>query len=256
MGGVSFDGNSLQTDNIVTAQIGYNGMPDKKLSIFEVAHGNRSKVAYSGFSGRKIVLSGTIKADSIEEFDQLLDDFKGYLTGTEKYLDIEHGASTRRYIATLTGDDIPREGGLMYSEFNLQFTCSLPFGVDVTPTSLANVVGATTSPSTTELTIGGNAEYQYPIITLNLVTATNTSNATIYISNTNNGQVCGITRNWSPGDTVVITPAEQLVEVNGIEVEFTGAIPIFSKGLGGVSISDTFDTRTYDYEVEQFRYWM
>jgi hypothetical protein len=256
VGAIAFNGNSLQTANIVVQDINISDMPDKDISIFEIAHANRSKITNAGSTGRKINIVGTISADTISDFETLLDTFKGYFTGIEKNLDVEYAGATRRYVATLTGGRLPRAGGLMYSDFDLQFTCSSPFGVDIVSTSLASVTGATTSPSTTALTIGGNADFQYPQIEITLVNAVNTSGATVSISNNNNGQVCNITRNWVVGNVITIDPANQLVKIDGNEVEFTGAIPIFNKGLGNISISDTFDSRTYNYDVEQYRYWL
>lgn len=256
MGSLTFNNNSLQTDNIITSRIDISEFPDTSVTIFEIAHANKSKALNGGYSGRKINLWGSISHDTMSEFETLIDDFKGYLTGVEKPLDVEVAGAIRRYIATRTGGSLPRETGLMDSEFTVQFTCSSPFGVDIVPTELANVVGSTASPSTSSLTLGGNAEYQYPIISVTIVSATNTSNATVSISNNNNGQVCHITRNFSAGEVITINPAESLVMVDGDEVEFTGAIPIFNKGLGGVSISDTFDSREYDYDVQQYRYWL
>lgn len=256
MTAISFNSNDLQTDNIVVSQIDISEFPDVNVTVFEIAHANRSNVMTDGYSGRKINLRGSLSHDTLTQFETLLDTFKGYFTGKNKALDVEYAGSTRRYMATRTGGALPREGGLMDSDFQLQFTCSSPFGIDIASTNLASVTGATTSPSTTSLTIGGNAEYQYPEIEITVVAATNTTGATVSISNNNNGQVCNITRNWTAGEVITLTPAEQLVEVDGDEVEFTGAVPIFNKGSGAISISDTFDSRTYNYEVDQYRYWL
>lgn len=257
MTAVSFNSNSLQTANIITSDIDHYDPPEKEVAIYQVAHANRSKAAYSQYTKKKIVLSGTLVADTKTEFEQLIDSFKGFLTGSEKYLDIEHGGSTRRYLATVVGrPSIPRPGGLLYSPFNVQFECSIPFGFDTTTTNLANVTGATASINNSTFTVGGTAEVQYPIIEITINSGTNMADGTLSVSNNNNGQVCEITRTFLAGDVIRLDPYFGSVTVNDDEVDYSGAVPVFAKGSGGISISDTFNTRNIDYTVDQQRYWL
>lgn len=257
MDSITFKSNSLQTANIIISEIDHDNPPEQEVQIYQLTHGNKSIYLPDGYSGKKINVKGMLQADTIADFDQLLDEFKGYFTGGAGYLDIGYGGSTRRYYAKAIPPKLPRPGGLMYSTFTMQFICLIPFGFDTTYTELANVTGETSVPSTTSLTLGGNAEFQYPIVEITINTATNTTNATVTVSNNNNGQVLSIMRtSWSNGDVIYIDPYEQDVKVNGVEVPFTGAIPIFNKGAGSISISDNFNTRNIDYTVNQLRYWL
>lgn len=253
---LQFDGHSLNTANVIIHSIQHYNAPEREINLFQIVHGNRSKAGRPSYSSKKIILKGTIQAESIAAFDTFLDEFKGYFTGIEKFLDIPHAGAIRRYTATLTADDIPREGGLMHSEVTLQFTCSIPFGYDVTPTSLTSVTNATAAINNSTFTVGGNVEFQYPTISVTLNSGTNMTGKTISISNNNNGQVCSITRDWVAGDTIFLDPYFSIVQVNGIEVDFSGAIPIFSKGPGALSITDNFNTRSINYSASQVRYWL
>lgn len=254
---VSYNANSLQTDNIITALIDYHSGASRNIKMLAIAHANRSKLTDVDAPSRTITLKGTLEATDIAAMDTLEDTFKGYFVGRDKYLDIGHGASTRRFMGTPNAPVIERPGGLNWANFTVDIPCSSPFGVDTASTSLTSGSGVTGSSATWSITPSGSAEYQYPIITVTLVSGTQITNRSIMIGNNNNGQVCTITRNWVAGDIIVIDPLSATpVTVNGVEVEFTGSIPIFEKGSGAVSYSDTFLTRSVSYSVIQYRYWI
>jgi hypothetical protein len=254
---VSYDSTSVQTDNIITALVDYHSGASRNIKMLAIAHANRSKLTDVDTPSRTISLRGTLEADDIADMDDLEDTFKGIFVGRDRYLDIQHGGSTRRFIATPDAPKIERPGGLNWANFTVDFQCSSPFGVDTTSTALASGSGVTGSSATWSITPSGSAQYQYPIITVTLVSGTQMTNQSMMIGNNNNGQVCTITRDWVGGDIVIIDPLSATpLTVNGIEVEFTGSIPIFEKGAGAVSYSDTFLTRSVSYDIEQYRYWI
>lgn len=254
---ISFNSNSLQDDNIITESIDHHDAPDEEINMYNVAHANRRRATYGNVSSKRITVAGTIKSDSIEAFDSLVDTFKGYLTGIEKNLDIGYAGSTRRYIATKASVSIPRPGGLESSKFTVVFECSVPFGMDITPTQICSVSGATSFPAVTAMDVGGNVEFQYPIITVTINSGSGLTGATIVIGNNDNGQECSITRDWLAGDVITIDPYEQDVLVNGTEVEFTGSIPFFNKGDDRhIMIDTTITSANISYEVNHYRFWL
>lgn len=256
MTAISFNGNSLQTSTIITSDIDHHDLATKNVSIFPVAHGNKSKITFTNHPSRKIVVAGKLVESSNAALDTLIDTFKGYLVGTDKNLDIAYAGSTRRYIATVTGAKLPRPGGLAWGDFEIQFTCSIPFGVDTSLTTLLTVTAHTGSPKTDAVTIGGNAEYQYPILTLTLNSGTGLSAATITVGNDQNGQEVSITRNWAAADVLVVDPYNDLVTVNDDEVDFEGALTSFNPGAANFTYADTFLTRSVTYTLKQYRYWL
>ena len=255
---LQYNSNTLQTSNIIVEEIDHHGGGDRKINLLSIAHANRSKVTGSPESSSKtITLKGTLVADTPALMDDLEDTFKGYLVGKDKYLDIPHGSGTRRYIATPGTPKITRPGGLSYGKFTIPFACSSPFGMDTSSTALASGSGVTTATANWNITPGGSAEYQYPVITVTLVSGTQLTSQTMEIGNNSNGQVCSITRTWMATDVVVIDPlADEPVTVNGLAVEFDGSIPFFEKGAGAVTYSDTFLTRSVSYSITQYKQWI
>lgn len=254
---LTFNTNSLQDTNVLTEEIDHHGGGDRKINLLAIAHGNRSKVTDINTVSKSITLKGTIIANTPALLDDFEDTFKGYFVGKDKYLDIPHGSGTRRYIATPQTPRITRPGGLAYGKFSVTFLCAMPFGMDTTETSLATGAAVTSTPNNWAITPGGSAEYQYPIITVTLNSGTQLTGQTMSIGNNSNGQICSITRDWVAADVLVIDPlADEPVTVNGMPVEFDGSIPIFEKGSGAVTYSDTFLTRSVDYDISQYRYWI
>lgn len=252
---LTIDSNSLQTANIVTRDIDHFGL-DKDFEAYPIAGANRSYIPNYNYIGRSITLKGSLNASSIAAMDALIDTFNGYFVGKDKNLDLEYSGSTRRYVVTSKPPSIERPGGLMYAEFTVVLKCSVPFGVDTTETTLSTTTGITTATTDIAITVGGNAETQYPTITATLNSGTGLTAATISFGNNNNGQVLSITRTWAAADVIFIDPYNEIVTVNGTAVYFTGAMPIFETGVQAVNYSDTLATRSIDVVVKQYRYWL
>lgn len=256
--GPSYNSNSLATSQIIISDIDYHDASPRDLKAYPIANSPRSKVTNPGLAPSKIItMKGQIMASTISAMDDFEDTFKGYFVGTGKNLDIPHGSGTRRFIATPYPPEVKRPGGLNWANVTLKFFCEYGYGVDTSSTSLATGSGVTTSSASWDITVGGSAEWQYPIITVTIVSGTVMTNKTVSIGNNINGMVCSITRTWSNGDVIVINPlGDTPVTVNGSEVEFDGSIPIFAKGAGTVTYADGFTTRSVSYSISQYRYWM
>lgn len=255
--GPTYNSISLQTSKIITSDIDYHSGAKRKINLIPVAHGNHSIVTDVDAPSKTIRFQGLLEESSITAMDTLEDTFKGYFVGRNKNLDIPHGGGTRRYIVTPDTPDIQRPGGLNWGKYTLDFQCASPFGMDTSSTSLTSGSGVTSSTATWGITVGGSAEFQYPIITVTLVSGTQLTNQSMSIGNNQNGMVCTITRTWTGGDVVVIDPLSSTpVTVNGVEVVFTGSIPLFEIGSGSISYSDTFLTRSVSYGAIQYKYWI
>lgn len=252
---ITYNSNDLQTTAIITEDIDYDGGAKRNVSLQAIANANKSKATNSDAPSKSIIVSGTLFATSPSALDDLVDTFKGYFGGLEKNLDIGHGSGIRRFIATPHEPIIKRKNGTNWATFTIQFDCSSAYGSDTTTTSLATGTGVTTSTANWAINCGGSAEYQYPVITVTLSSGTQLTNQTIYIGNNSNGQVCTIKRNWVASDVLVVDAANQIVTVNGVEVEFSGSIPIFDKGAGAVTYADTFLTRSVNYSIIHTRQW-
>lgn len=255
MTAISYNGVSLQTDNIFTADIDHS-FPRINLQKHEIANANRSKFDTPDYPDRTITIQGSFNADTISLADTLEDTLRGVFVGENKYLDIEYAGSTRRYIATPAVVDIRRPGGLMYGTFAVQFDCPVPFGRDTNLTTLADINAHTASTLSIPVTIGGSADEQYPIISVLIASGSGMTPGTISIGNGLNGQVLDVTRSYTAGEILVVNPFEETVMVGSNEVPFEGSIPLFNKDSGSVTYADTFVSRSVDIDITQYRYWM
>ncbi len=257
MTNITFNGNDLQTDNIITANIRHYQFPTYDTAVQALAHANKSKMLYAGFPSKIIVVSGKIFDTTVSALDTRLDTFKGYLTGFDKNLDIDYAGTTRRYIASVRNVNINRPFGLTYADFEIEFIALNPFGMETSTTSAKTATARTSDTYTDNYTFLGSAPWQYPIVTIEFTNLTGGTAKTVSFGNNNNGQTINITRNWAVLDTLVIDSAEQLVTVNDIEVDFTGAFPEFESGVSSAMYyGDNLTTREFNYDVDYYKRYL
>ena len=253
----SFNGNSLQTSNIVLADIDHASTPDVTLNILKLAKAPRSSVASALKQQKTITLSGTIVGSSVTDCSNQIKTFKGYLVGAEKTLLVSDGSGDINYTATVNKNTITRTNYLTWAKFSTEFICSTPYGVDTSATTLVSASGRTSASYSDALTVGGNAEWQTPIITITLTAVSGATNQSIIVGNAATGQACSVTRTWAVNDVLVIDVSSLTapVTVNGTPVVFTGALPTFNTGSQVITYNDTFTTRTFNHLVQNFQRW-
>lgn len=254
MTAISYESNSLQDNGIVTSNIIFSPLPRNIIKSY-IAGRSKSRFFDDGYPERTIKVSGSFTADSQLAAQQLEDTLRGYLVGTDGQLDIEQAGATRRYVATPNYVEIDRPGGLLFGLFSVDFECSIPFGRDTSSTSLATATAYTSATKTTAVTIGGTAEYQHLVLEVTINSGTGLSGETITLGNGLNGQEISVTRTWSALDVLLVDSYNNVVTVNGDEVAFTGALPIFNTGSGSVTYADTFTTRNIDIDISQYKLW-
>lgn len=81
------------------------------------------------------------------------------------------------------------------------------------------------------------------------VTVLLNSSTTLSIGNASTGQTIGITRALAAGDVVVIDCAAKSVQVNGVDVPYTGAFPEFKPGTNYVYYTDGLLTRNFNFSA-------
>lgn len=261
-GNISFDSNNLQTFNpatgrgIITNSIEHTDVPTKDVQIFELADANGSSIPSITYPSKLVRIAGALKGTSHADLDNLIDTFKSYFNGKEKNLDIAYGSGTRRYIATANAIGISRQQKLPTAIFSIEFICTLPFGIDTTPTQIAAVSGHTTASLTMSATLGGSAPIQLPEIEITLVSITGDGDY-IQLSNDDNGQdllLYGL--GLADGDVIKISAADREVTINDVPVDYTGSF--FELPVGPVSItySDGFTDREVDIDINYYKRWL
>jgi hypothetical protein len=249
---ISFDGNSLQTANILAQNIAHEGLPMKDAKIFALSNANRSTIPYVQYPNKSIRVSGQINGSSIADLDARIDAMKAFLLGTDKNLDIDYSGTTRRYIATVNATSFERPGGLLFANWVIDFICTQPFGQNTATTSALNQSGRTASSYSDVHVFLGSAPFQLPVITITFSVLTGGTAQTLFFGNNGNGQGISVTRTWLSTDVLVIDCVNKTVTVNGSPVAFTGAFPEFPPGSQTLGYSDTFTTRTFAITVNYY----
>lgn len=262
-GAISFNTNSFQTYNratrvgIITEGIDFASISTKNLSMYGVAHSNRSVVPFVNYPSKAISIKGTISGSSKTDLDSRLDAFRGYLVAQEKNLDINFNGATRRFIATVTASDIQKSENGLYATFTVQFICTIPFGMDTATTTALNASGRTNNAYTDSYTFLGNAPVQLPIVTITLTAVSASGAQQLFWGNNDTGQSITLTRNnWTSGDVVVIDCENRRITVNGVDVDFAGAFPEFTPGAHNMIYGDTFTSRTMTENVVYYKRYM
>lgn len=251
MGPVLFNTNNLESlvSGLQVTSIPVMTPPKKTIANNILALMNKTKTTQNFFTERKIPITCNIKKNTRAELDLALDSLWPLINAVEGTLTLVEGNRQRQYTATWSDFNMKRvSGGFM--EFDLVFVTSDMYGYDPTYTLLTDQSGFVNSPvNITMGDIDGSADWQVPIITLYL-SALTAGSGTVTLGNPATGQTVSINRTWAAGDQVEIDSQNKTVKVNGVLVDFTGAIPewqpkiLVGTGQSKLQYTDTFSTRT------------
>lgn len=251
---ISFNSNSLQTDNYITADIKHESVPQKDAPVYSLAHANRSSIPYINYPQKVITVTGKIVGSGISDVEGRIDTFKSYFaTEVAQALDIAYAGGTRRYTALATTVDVDRPGGLDWANFTVVFTCTKPFGTATAAVQVLDEEDHTTSPASfTPLTFAGSAPWQQPKITITITDVTD-GDSFITVANDVTKQSVSVGAVFADGDVLVIDCAERKVTLNTLPVDYVGSFPEFANGAGAtLNYDDGFTARDVDILVECF----
>lgn len=237
------------------------GQAKRNLNLFPVARTSARKLSSAFFQGNTLTLGVYITAASRETLEAAMDTLYANIQATEGALVIPRsGGTARQYTATyststvnnaMSNVDSPASN---YADLTLTFECSDSFGYDQFFTPILTLANQNSSPNQWNYTQGGGADQQVPFLQL-YFTGGSLGVGTVTIGNLNSGQQISITRTFSVGDTLQINPQNNTVQVNGVDVAFTGAIPTFGLGLQTITYSDTFTSRILQFYSYVFNRW-
>lgn len=217
----------------------------RNVSVSDLVRSNKSKINSAFYNEKTISVTVEITRNTRALMESSLDSLMALLQPIDKTLVLSQSGGLRKYYCTYEDNIVNEdaEGG-SYIELELIFRCSDRFGYDINPSLLLQFSGYTSNYRSDQLTFGGSALWQVPVITLTFSALTSGTTKTVTIGNGNTGQNLVVTRTWVAGDVISVDAYNRSVTVNNAEVAFTGAIPEFNKGFGYWYFSDTLGSRT------------
>lgn len=211
----------------------------------------------SRYSGKPVVIEGRFDPRAtVDDLETAIDEFMLAMSGDERILDIEHGGSTRRFIATAQNTGIIRErGAATIAGFSVEFVAPDGYGSD---TASQTLLSATQTTATTDhaITVGGSYKAQPDImVTINSLTGGDPQKS-ISLTNTNTTEGITVTRNWAAGDVLLLNAADRSVYVNNTQIFARGAFPSWPAGTQYITYSDDFSARNVSILATYTRRWL
>lgn len=227
----------------------------RSLSIANIARSNSSKANSAFYTKKEVLVRVGISRTTRRLAEQALDSLMAIIQGQEKWLVVPQSSGFRKFLSTYSNYDVRVDGG-SYIELDLNFECSEMFGYDTTSTTLLTLTNDTSAISSSSITLDGSAPWQVPKYTITYSAISGGTSKTVTVGNGSTGQQVSVTRDWATSDVLTIDAYENTVTVNGNEVDFTGAIPTWEKGVGQITYQDNFTTRTYSSLLTYYKRWV
>lgn len=233
------------------------GNQQRSLNIFALARRSARKVASAFYQDNQITIGVYIVAaltlkGGIDTLDQAVDLLVQNLQQIEGTLIVPRSGGVRQYTATYAGYTINSKGP--YLDLTLTFECSDSYGYDTTYTVIQPATSYTAAAVNTQYTQGGGADLQAPIRQVKILAA-GSNPATVTVGILGTGQKIAVTRTWVVNDVLVVDSQNKTVQVNGVDVNFTGAFLEVAPGLQTLTYQDTFTSRTvqlFDYVYNRY----
>lgn len=238
------------------------GSAKRTLNIFALARRHARKLSSAWYQSNAITLGVYITANSREQLEAAMDQLYQLIQGQETSLVVPRsGGTARQYTGTfdfpwvvnnnLQNTDSPSAN---YADLTLVFETSDSYGYDQFFTPMIGPISSTASPNQWSWTFGGSADTQVPIINI-YFTGGSLGSGIVTLGNNGTGQQISVNRTWAIGDTLTLDCQNKKVQVNGVDVNFTGAIPEFGLGPQTIAYSDNFVSRTYKHYSYVYQRW-
>lgn len=245
---ITFNSFELSSAYIVVNRLNKSDAALRELQVENLAFQDGFVMPSDFWRSRKIVIEGSILADSTSQLGALLDQIKENLAGVGKNLDVDYGNGTRRFKATLASFEAPEEFyNITYLPYKAEFICQ-PFGY-ATQSLNVSADDVTSSSKTVDMTVTGTYR-PLPVITLTFNTETGAS--AVSFTNNTTGDTLTVTKAFNAADVLIINCEEQKVTVNGVQVDFVGPIPMFTTGENELVIAVPATARNYDLSIDYF----
>lgn len=262
---VTFNSVSLQSSTIITGEIQHENIQQKRLNIQKFAYREGGNLIRPEFDVKTITLSGIIKGSSQSDLENAIDTLKKNLNVVDKNLDVEYANGTRRYIATCSKLSFDRKHYTVnIIDWKAEFTASNPpFGTSLDTSTIEDLSNTNTFAATLTGTHDGYADYSgtfRPFPTIKLTFSAVNGIREVRFENTNEDGLFSIIRikdyKFYDGDVLTINTREGTVQVNGVDVDFIGGIPVFTLNNNSYRLKVIGKSYTVDLKVIYYSLWI
>lgn len=228
--------------------------PTNRIQADELAEADGAKVVQQRYTSKTFTVEGRIQKTTRAELDAALDTFKLAMAQHSSPFDIDHGNSVRRYLASSQNVVLARVGETD-ATYSVEFFSPDGMGWDAESSTLIASTNIGVSTLDIAFTVGGTYVAE-PIIELTVNTITGGTAKTISLSNSLTLRGMQVTRDWVAGDVLEVDCLKKSVYVNNIVTDFSGQIPSFEPGNGGVQYIDDFTARDVTITASYTKRWL
>lgn len=241
---ITYDTINLQDNGITTTAIDIYSSAPIVNQLEAVAFDDGGVLVRKRLDSKTINVSGYLRESTNSDLDDTIDFFHASLNKKSKFLDVDYGSSTRRYVATPENVIVTRPRGLNYATFDIQFIVPSGVGQDVDTTELLND-NTTTSNVDFGFTVDGSYKAE-PLIEVTINSVTDGTGGTVTLTNTATLESVAIDADYTAGDLLEVDTENKEIRINGGVVDYTGRIPFWTPGGGFINYTDTFSARDTD----------
>ena len=253
---IVFNDFGLQNAQYCTRYIRHESAPDRNFIVSDVPRNHGKNLQDAFFKKKIITLVGTLVAGSNSELLAQMDLCKKFLSANNSELKIIEGTTTRVYTASCTSlgrifadrDHYMRD----WINYEIQFTCWLPFGRDYTRTKRDDF-GKTSATIDIELTNSGTTQNRL-IAYISFDTADTVSK--INWKNNTNSEEIEIEQAFSASDILLIDGENTKITANGANVDFSGFPPSLNIGANSLTLTITSTSHTVSISNKFYNYFL
>jgi len=242
---ISYNSFDLQDSTYITRTITHRQIGERVLDTKPNLRRGSFDVVDTRFTRKIITITGWVKSDTAANLRIAIDTMKENIHGQEKNLDIDYGSGTIRYKATVQSMDVPEEAWYISQvPFTIEFLCE-PWGTTPT-TSSQSYLNKTTATYSSTINMTGSMG-PFPTLTVDIDSETDMT--AIKFENTTSSDWIQISRSFTVSESLVINCLNETVQVDGINVDFTGVFPEFITNTNSFLVTIT-DSGAFQYDLK------
>lgn len=239
---ILFDSFDFSQVGIVFTDVNYMEIPKRNNQIEKLANRDGGVLVQSLLDVKEIELEGYYIGTSITDAKNMYDTLTQVLNRQQRTLEIPHGSTVRKFLATPQNLIISQPMGLNRITFSFSFV--VPDGSSYSDTTSSLVSQTiTTATATIPISVLGSVKAR-PRIILYYTAISGGTGGVISLRNAKDFVGLTFTGNFVTGDEIIIDSENFQIYKNGTPMEPNGRMPSWEAGSGSIYYSDTFSTRT------------